>query len=113
MNLFFVLQVVRKPKNNIVTAFSGGYVSSGAIKATTVPIKPEKLKLIKNEEFGEVQTPFKYDSKKISIELGDPIFCRFGKAGEPLEHFNEVNMYSNEKIINQNLTYRGIGKRFS
>jgi D-serine deaminase-like pyridoxal phosphate-dependent protein len=112
-SLFFVLQVGRKPKTNIVTAFSGGYVSSGAVRSLPISIKPETLKTIKNEEFGEVQTPFKYNPKKISIELGDPIFCRFGKAGEPLEHFNEVNIYSDGMIIDHFPTYRGMGKRFS
>jgi D-serine deaminase-like pyridoxal phosphate-dependent protein len=112
-SLFFVLQVVRKPKNNIATAFSGGYISSGAVRASPIPIKPVGLKTIKNENFGEVQTPFKYNPKQIDIQLGDPIFCRFGKAGEPLEHFNAVNLYSNGMITDQLLTYRGLGKRFS
>lgn len=112
-SLFFALQMVRKPRNNIVTAFSGGYVSSGAVRATPMPIKPKGLRTIKNEEFGEVQTPFKYNPKTSSINLGDPVFCRFGKAGEPLEHFNEINIYSNGKIIDKFPTYRGLGKRFS
>jgi D-serine deaminase-like pyridoxal phosphate-dependent protein len=112
-SLFFALQIVRKPKKDIVTAFSGGYVSSGAVKAMPLPVKPEKLKTIKNEEFGEVQTPFKYNPKKLDLNLGDPIFCRFGKAGEPLEHFNKIHSYSNGKITGHYLTYRGMGKRFS
>lgn len=112
-SLFFALQIVRKPRTDIITTFSGGYVSSGAVRAMPLPIKPESLKTIKNEEFGEVQTPFKYNPKKLDLNLGDPIFCRFGKAGEPLEHFNKIHVYSNGKIINEYLTYRGIGKRFS
>ncbi|MFX1281056.1 MAG: alanine racemase [Promethearchaeota archaeon] len=112
-SLFFALQMVRKPRNNIVTAFSGGYVSSGAVRATPIPLKPKGLRTIKKEEFGEVQTPFKYNPKTSSINLGDPVFCRFGKAGEPLEHFNEINIYSNGKIIDKFPTYRGLGKRFS
>ncbi|MFW9784975.1 MAG: alanine racemase [Candidatus Heimdallarchaeota archaeon] len=112
-SLFLVLQIVRKPKKNIVTAFSGGYVSSGAVRANPLPIKPEGLKTFKNEEFGEVQTPFRFNPRIIELNLGDPIFCRFGKAGEPLEHFNEVNIYSDGKIIDKVLTYRGLGYRFS
>jgi D-serine deaminase-like pyridoxal phosphate-dependent protein len=112
-SLFFALQAVRKPRNNIVTAFSGGYVSSGAVRATPISIKPKGLRSIKNEGFGEVQTPFKYNTKTVTINLGDPIFCRFGKAGEPLEHFNEVNIYTDGQIIDQFPTYRGLGKRFS
>ncbi|MFW9877651.1 MAG: alanine racemase [Candidatus Thorarchaeota archaeon] len=112
-SLFFVLQVVRKPRKSIVTAFSGGYISSGAVRAMPLPVKPENLKTIKNEEFGEVQTPFKFNSKKYTINMGDPIFCRFGKAGEPLEHFNHINIYSDGALIDNFLTYRGMGNRFS
>ncbi|MFW9865040.1 MAG: alanine racemase [Candidatus Thorarchaeota archaeon] len=111
--LFFTIQVVRKPQNNIVTAFSGGYVSSGAVRALPIPIKPDNLKPFKNEQFGEVQTPFKFDPMNVNISLGDPIFCRFGKAGEPLEHFNEINILSDEKLIDKFATYRGLGNRFS
>lgn len=112
-SLFFVLQVVRKPRHNIITTFSGGYVSSGSIRAFPIVVIPDHLKTYKNEEFGEVQTPFKFNPKKINLNLGDPIFCRFGKAGEPLEHFNEINIYSEGKFIDKYFTYRGLGKRFS
>ena len=112
-SLFFALQIVRKPRNNIATAFSGGYVSSGAGRDPPKAIIPDGLKTLKFEEFGEVQTPFKYNSKSLSLNLGDPIFCRFAKAGEPLEHFNEVYIYSEGKINNTYKTSRGYGKRFS
>ena len=112
-SLFFILQVVRKPREDMVTTFSGGYVSSGAIRALPKIVKPENLKTNKNEEFGEVQTPFKFNPKLDNFKLGDPILCRFGKAGEPLEHFNQINIYSNGKIIDKYLTYRGMGYRFS
>ena len=112
-SLFFVLQVVRKPKENIITCFSGGYVSSGSVRAHPIVIKPNNLKSFKNEEFGEVQTPLKFDPKKITLDLGDPIFCRFGKAGEPLEHFNDVNIFSKGTFVDKYYTYRGLGKKFS
>ncbi|MFX0024109.1 MAG: alanine racemase [Candidatus Hermodarchaeota archaeon] len=112
-SLFFVIQVVRKPKDNIVTCFSGGYVSSGSVRAHPIVIKPNNLRSFKNEEFGEVQTPLKFDPKKINLDLGDPIFCRFGKAGEPLEFFNELNIYSKGRFVDKYHTYRGMGKKFS
>ncbi len=111
--LFFALQIVRKPNKNIATAFSGGYISSGSSRALPIPMKPEKLKTIKDEAFGEVQTPFKFNPKTINLNIGDPVFCRFGKAGEPLEHFEQVYIYSSDKIIDTFPTYRGLGKRFS
>ena len=112
-SLFFALQIVRKPRSNIATAFSGGYVSSGAGRTPPKAIIPDGLKTLKFEEFGEVQTPFKYNPKSLNLNLGDPIFCRFAKAGEPLEHFNEVYIYSKGEIIDTFKTYRGYGKRFS
>ncbi len=112
-SLFFVIQIVRKPRKDYVTAFSGGYVSSG-VKAQPMVFLPRGITPTKREGFGEVQSPFKYDPKKLTLNLGDPIFCRFGKAGEPLERFNEVHVYSDEKLIGDSyLTYRGFGKRFS
>ncbi|NVM44289.1 MAG: alanine racemase [Candidatus Lokiarchaeota archaeon] len=112
-SLFFVLQIVRKPRENIATAFSGGYISSGSVRALPLPVIPENLKLSKDEGFGEVQTPFIFNSEESRVSLGDPIFCRFSKAGEPLEHFNEINVYTKGEFIDKYKTYRGFGKRFS
>jgi len=112
-SMFFVLQIVRKPQINIATAFSGGYVSSGSVRALPKSVKPENLKTSKDEGFGEVQTPFIFNPKQLELNLGDPVFCRFGKAGEPLEHFNEVLIYSKGEMIDSYKTYRGYGKRFS
>jgi D-serine deaminase-like pyridoxal phosphate-dependent protein len=112
-SLFFALQIVRKPRDNIVTTFSGGYVSSGGVSALPIPVIPNNLRISKDEGFGEVQTPFIFNPNKYELNLGDPIFCRFGKAGEPLEHFNKILIYSNGKIMNKYKTYRGYGKKFS
>lgn len=112
-SLFFALQIVRKPRDNIVTAFSGGYVSSGGVSALPISVIPNNLMISKDEGFGEVQTPFIFNPNDHELNLGDPIFCRFGKAGEPLEHFNKVSIYSNGEIMNKFKTYRGYGKRFS
>lgn len=112
-SLFFVLQIVRKPQKNIATAFSGGYVSSGSVRALPISVIPKNLKTSKDEVFGEVQTPFIFNANKINLNLGDLIFCRFGKAGEPLEHFNEILICSKGEIIDRYKTYRGYGKRFS
>ena len=112
-SLFFVLQIVRKPRKNIATAFSGGYVSSGSVRALPISVIPKNLTISQDEGFGEVQTPFIFNPNQIELNLGDPIFCRFGKAGEPLEHFNEILLYSKGEIIDKYKTYRGYGKRFS
>ena len=43
-SLFFAIQIVRKPRYNVVTAFSGGYVSSGSIRAIPKLVLPKNLK---------------------------------------------------------------------
>jgi D-serine deaminase-like pyridoxal phosphate-dependent protein len=109
--LFFAINVVRKPCNNIVTAFSGGYVSSG-VRAQPIVYIPGGLVPLQREGFGEVQTPLMFNPKKLQLNPGDVILCRFGKAGEPLEHFNEVLAISHGKIENRYKTYRGLGLQY-
>ncbi|MFX0103320.1 MAG: alanine racemase, partial [Candidatus Hodarchaeota archaeon] len=110
-SMYFALQVVRQPQDDVVTAFSGGYISSG-VQARPIPWFPKGLKAIPREGFGEVQTPFKHDPKQVKIGVGDHVLCRFGKAGEPLEHFNEVNVYEGGNFVEKLKTYRGEGKKF-
>jgi D-serine deaminase-like pyridoxal phosphate-dependent protein len=109
--LFFALQIVRKPSDNIATAFSGGYVSSG-VRAMPVVHIPAGATPIPREGFGEVQTPLKFDPRKLRLNHGDVVLCRFGKAGEPLEHFNEVLVISRGKVEARYKTYRGLGLQF-
>jgi D-serine deaminase-like pyridoxal phosphate-dependent protein len=109
--LFFALQIVRKPCDDIATAFSGGYVSSGA-RAMPIVHLPAGVTPIPREGFGEVQTPLKYDPRKLQLNPGDVVLCRFGKAGEPLEHFNEVIAISRGKVETRYKTYRGLGMQF-
>ncbi|MEX2683222.1 MAG: alanine racemase [Candidatus Sigynarchaeota archaeon] len=109
--MFFALQVVRKPCNDIVTAFSGGYVSSG-VRAQPIVHMPAGISALDREGFGEVQTPLKFDPRKLQLNPGDIVLCRFGKAGEPLEHFNEVLAISNGTVKTRYKTYRGLGLQF-
>jgi D-serine deaminase-like pyridoxal phosphate-dependent protein len=72
------------------------------------PYLPEGAELLENEMAGEVQTPIKYKGK---LQIGDPIFMRHSKAGELCEHFNEIILIKDNKIIDRVKTYRGEGKR--
>nr|MDO8109932.1 alanine racemase [Candidatus Sigynarchaeota archaeon] len=110
-SMFFAIMIVRKPCENIATAFSGGYVSSG-VRALPVVHSPANVVPLKREGFGEVQTPLKFDQRRMSISPGDVALCRFGKAGEPMEFFNEVLIVSEGKIVDRDKTYRGLGKKF-
>ncbi|MFX0095014.1 MAG: alanine racemase [Candidatus Hodarchaeota archaeon] len=108
-SLFMVLRIVREPRSNISTAFSGGYVCSGSNNLPPIVVMPESLETIGNEGFGEVQTPFKFNTKKVNLGSGDLVICRLAKAGEPLERFNEVIILSKGKIYDYYPTYRGTG----
>jgi D-serine deaminase-like pyridoxal phosphate-dependent protein len=109
----FGLQVSRIPKQGIATCKSGGFIASGdAVQDKwPVPFLPKGIKTIKNEGFGEVQTPFQISSD-LDIRPGDPLFFRPAKAGEIAERFTEYILIRNNKIVERVPTYRGMGQCF-
>ena len=111
---FFVLQVVRKPKEGMITCAGGGYIASGAIEKSKLPLPamPVGLKYVDLEGAGEVQTPLVLPDDSPAIELGDPIFFQHAKAGELCERFNELILIRGGKIIDTVKTYRGEGFAF-
>jgi D-serine deaminase-like pyridoxal phosphate-dependent protein len=106
----FALQVTRTPQSGYYTCKSGGFIASGetSLDKSPVPFLPEGMKMIKNEGFGEVQTPVHYTGRD-DIQLGDPFFFRPAKAGEIAEHFKEYLLIRDNKIIDRVPTYRGLG----
>lgn len=106
--LVYALQITRSPGPDVFTAHGGGFIASGKIEWLKQPkvYLPQGIKLFKEEGVGEVQTPFRYKGN-IDLNLGDPIFLRHAKAGELLDHFNEVQVFENGKILKELLTYRG------
>jgi D-serine deaminase-like pyridoxal phosphate-dependent protein len=111
--LGFVLQIVRIPKKGYFTCLGGGYIASGETGAIKQPYAylPEGIEPLKNEGFGEVQTPVQYTGK-IPLKIGDPVLFRHAKAGELNEHFNYISVIKNETISERVPTYRGEGKAF-
>lgn len=109
--LFFVLQVVRRPDPRIVTCHGGGYIASGEAGRDRLPLPalPAGMKLLPFEGAGEVQTPLRVPPG-VTLGLGDPIFFRHAKAGEPAEHFNEYLFVRGDRIEQRALTYRGYGR---
>lgn len=106
---FFALQVVRSSDEGYVTCQGGGYIASGepGWDRLPVPVYPKGLKLVSSEGCGEVQTPLSGASS--SLTVGDIVLFRHAKAGEVMERFNEVLLYSNGKIVGREKTYRGFG----
>lgn len=111
---FFALQVVRKPKGGMITCAGGGYIASGAIEESKLPlpVMPTGLKFVRLEGAGEVQTPLILPRNAPPIELGDPVFFQHAKAGELCERFNELILVQGGKIRGAVKTYRGEGFSF-
>jgi len=111
---FFAIQVVRVPKNGMVTCLGGGYVASGAKgdEKLPVPMYPVGLKYLDLEGPGEVQTPFILPKVCPELKLGDPVFLQHAKAGELCERFDDLWLVKDGQITGKVKTYRGNGKTF-
>ena len=103
----FALGVVRKPRRDIATLYSGGYIASGAPGKARVPtpVWPAGLSLISTEATGEVQTPVK-GRKARTLRLGDRVWFRHAKAGEMCERFDHVHLVGRNGTETL-ATYRG------
>ena len=112
--LFYGLEITRNPMPGRYTCHAGGYIASGQIERLKQPkvYLPPGAKLISQEGAGEVQTPFSYRGP-IELKIGQPIFMRHAKAGELLEHFNEIYVFEDGVITERLQTYRGFGLSFS
>jgi D-serine deaminase-like pyridoxal phosphate-dependent protein len=111
---FFAVQVVRKPRSDMVTCQGGGYVASGpaGLDKLPVPVLPEGLGLLPMEGAGEVQTPLVLSPGAPRLELGDPVFFQHAKGGELAERFNTFHLVSGDRVVDTVKTYRGEGFAF-
>jgi D-serine deaminase-like pyridoxal phosphate-dependent protein len=111
---FFALQVVRLPRPGIATCSGGGYIASGAIEKSKLPlpVMPVGMKYLDLEGAGEVQTPLALAPNCPPVQPGDPFFFQHAKAGELCERFNTLHLLQENKIIETILTYRGEGLNF-
>lgn len=111
---FFALQIVRKPKENMITCAGGGYVASGAVGTNKLPLPvlPLGLQYVKLEGAGETQTPLTLRPNSPKLNIGDPVFFQHAKAGELCERFNELFLLQGGRIIDCVKTYRGEGFAF-
>ncbi len=111
--LHLLFDVVRRPAPDTVTVLGGGWIASGPSgkDRLPVPVWPEGLRYAPSEGPGEVQTPLTGPAAA-GLRIGDPVFFRHAKAGEPCERLNTMLVYSNGQIIDEWPTYRGEGKAF-
>lgn len=111
--MYFASPVTRKPSEDVVVSFSGGYLASGAADKSRLPLPtyPPGLKYFAQEGAGEVQSPL-HGAAARDLQIGDLVWFRHAKAGEMCERFDEVLLVSNGEVVGAVPTYRGEGKNF-
>ena len=107
------LQIVRTPAAGWATCHGGGWTASGQAGADKLPLPwlPAGISLSTSEGAGEVQTPLRMP-RGLNLALGDPVFFRPAKAGEPAEHTREYLLVRGDRIVDRAPTYRGDGGCF-
>jgi D-serine deaminase-like pyridoxal phosphate-dependent protein len=110
---YFGLPVTRRPSGDTVTVHGGGLVASGPAGADRLPTPwaPAGLSLTSLEGAGEVQTPLTGRSAA-GLRIGDLVWFRHAKSGEPFEHANTVHLVSGQEVVDSVPTYRGSGRAF-
>ncbi|MEU6264399.1 amino acid deaminase/aldolase [Saccharopolyspora shandongensis] len=111
--VFYALPVVHRPTARIATLFGGGYIASGPAGADRVPTphSPGGLRLLATEGAGEVQTPVA-GAAAGRLRLGDRVWFRHAKAGEPAERFAHYHLVAADRLTATVPTYRGEGRSF-
>jgi D-serine deaminase-like pyridoxal phosphate-dependent protein len=110
---FFVLPVVRRPGRRVATLAGGGWVASGPPGKDRLPVlaDPPGLRYDGQEGPGEVQTPVRGRAAD-RLRIGDQVWLRHAKAGEPAEHLDEVHLVTDGAVSAVWPTYRGEGQNF-
>ncbi|MFJ3472380.1 amino acid deaminase/aldolase [Microbacterium maritypicum] len=109
----FAFDVVRRPAVDIATVLGGGWIASGPAVGSRQPraVWPEGLHTLSREAAGEVQTPLQGPTAT-SLGVGDRVWFRHAKSGEPAERIESYHLVSGDEIIDELPTYRGEGKAF-
>ncbi|MBO0979245.1 alanine racemase [Microbacterium sp. SD291] len=109
----FAFDVVRRPAADIATVLGGGWIASGPALASRqpLPVWPAGLRTLPREAAGEVQTPLRGASAR-GLGLGDRVWFRHAKSGEPAERIDSYHVVSGDEVIDELPTYRGEGKAF-
>ena len=105
--------VVRRPAPDVATVLGGGWIASGPPGADRLPTiaHPSGLAFAPQEAAGEVQTPVRGPAAR-DLRVGDTVWLRHAKAGEPAEHFTHYLPVQGEEVLEPLPTYRGEGMAF-
>jgi len=107
------VSVVRRPAPGVATLLGGGWIASGVPAQDRLPTiaHPPGLSFAPQEAAGEVQTPVLGPAAD-DLRVGDTVWLRHAKAGEPAEHFGAYVLVQGEEITGSLPTYRGEGAAF-
>jgi D-serine deaminase-like pyridoxal phosphate-dependent protein len=110
---YFGLPVTRRPSPEIATVHGGGLIASGPAGKDRLPTPwaPAGLHLTGLEGAGEVQTPLTGHPAAL-LAVGDLVWFRHAKSGEPFEHTNTVQLLTGSRFAEEVRTYRGHGLAF-
>ncbi len=110
---FFGLPVTRRPAADVATVHGGGLIASGPTGSDRAPTPwaPAGLQLTGLEGAGEVQTPL-VGTNAATLEIGDLVWFRHAKSGEPFEHGRTVMLAEGDRFVEEVPTYRGHGLAF-
>ena len=111
-----VLRAARRPaarRPQIATVHGGGLIASGPAGDDRLPTPwaPAGLHLTGLEGAGEVQTPLTGHPAAL-LAVGDLVWFRHAKSGEPFEHTNTVQLLTGDRFVEEVPTYRGHGLAF-
>jgi D-serine deaminase-like pyridoxal phosphate-dependent protein len=105
--------VVRRPAPGVATVLGGGWIASGPPGPDRLPTiaHPPGLAFAPQEAAGEVQTPV-LGAAAEDLRVGDTVWLRHAKSGEPAEHFRDYVLVQGEEVVGSAPTYRGEGTAF-
>jgi len=110
---YFGVPVTRRPSPDVATVHGGGLVASGPAGPDRLPLPwaPAGLEVTGLEGAGEVQTPLTGPAAA-HLEIGDLVWFRHAKSGEPFEHTSTVHLLAGSEIVDTVPSYRGCGQAF-
>ncbi|WP_230487301.1 amino acid deaminase/aldolase [Nocardioides anomalus] len=110
---FYGLPVTRRPSPEVATVHGGGLIASGPSGKDRAPTPwaPAGLHLTGLEGAGEVQTPLTGHPAGL-LAVGDLVWFRHAKSGEPFEHVSTVQLLSGPRFVEEVRSYRGHGLAF-
>ena len=110
--LYFALPVARARPRSSSPLFGGGYIASGQAGKSRLPT-PANPRLRCSRPRAQARCRRRCAAaRRAALRIGDRVWFRPAKAGEPLERFDTVHLVEDGRLVESVPTYRGEGKNF-